>query len=218
MKIRTNEDLRKLYDKLQIELSEIRSNFPWTNKDAYISWLVQSYEYAYNSTRILAMTGGKMPRDKTKYSNRFISHAAEEKGHEKLLENDVKSFGLGMSMQEVLPQAKAFHQSLYYWLGFDNPVGMFGWVLALEGFAVKNVPQMYEVCLSEFGPKATSFLKVHAQEDEDHLEKAFKSINDFTPEENQLVGETMYQYSCLYGEILKKITERYGTKSGKKAA
>lgn len=208
MKTQTHEELRKVFDEQQDKLFKIRKNFPWTVKDAYLGWLVQTYEYALNSTRILAMTGGKMPADKTPFANRFITHAAEEKGHERLLENDVRSFGLDIRKLPVITEAKAFHQSLYYWFGFGNPVGMFGWVLALEGFAVRNVPEMYEVCLKQFGPKATTFLKVHAQEDEDHLRKAFDSISHFTPEENGLVASTLVQYAELYGMILTKIAEQ----------
>lgn len=207
MEITTNAQLRELFNETQEKLIQIRCDFPWTDKAAYSSWLLQSYEYAYNSTRILAMTAGKMPKERTSFSNRFIAHAAEEKGHEKLLQNDANFFGLDLDKTEALPEAKAFHQSLYYWLSNGNPVGMFGWVLALEGFAVKNVPQMYEVCKEAFGPKATSFLKVHAQEDEGHLESAFKSIECFSPEENTLVANTMVQYAELYGGILTRIKE-----------
>lgn len=212
-KITTNAELKAFVAELQEELETIRSNFPWENEKAYISWLTQTYEYAYNSTRILALTAGRMPLDRTKFSNRFIAHAAEEKGHERLLENDAKSFGLNIKDLDSSPIAKAFHQSLYYWSCIENPVAMFGWVLALEGFAVQNASAIYEVCKEAHGPKATTFLKVHAQEDEAHLEEAFKSIEFFTPEENQMVADTTYQYCKLYGDILldiqKSTTEQH---------
>lgn len=205
MKECTAEQLREMFEDEQARLKRIREIFPWTNKEAYVGWLVNSYEYAYRSTRILALTGGRMPRDKTSYSNRFIAHAAEEKGHERLLENDLKNFGLDIKTLCPNTLGRAFHQSLYYWIYEDNPVGMFGWVLALEGFAVRNVPQMHEICLKAFGSKCSSFLKVHADEDEDHLGKAFESIASFTNEENAIVAKSMHFYADLYGQLLEKV-------------
>jgi pyrroloquinoline quinone (PQQ) biosynthesis protein C len=205
MKTLTHNELKEIFEVEQKKLEAIRKAFPWENKEAYIAWLVNTYEYALNSCKILATTGGRFPRGKNAFSNRFIAHAAEERGHEKLLENDVKNFGLHMENLKPSVLGQAFHQSLYYWMYADNPVGMFGWVLALEGFAVRNVPAMYEVCNKAFGPKASSFLRVHADEDEGHLQKAFESIRSFTDEENALVAHTLQFYAGLYGSLLQKI-------------
>lgn len=205
MKNLTHDELKAIFEVEQKKLEEIRLAFPWSNQEAYIGWLVNTYEYALNSCKILAVTGGRFPRGKNNFSNRFIAHAAEEKGHEKLLENDVRNFGLRMEDLKPSVLGQAFHQSLYYWMYADNPVGMFGWVLALEGFAVRNVPAMYEICNKAFGPKGSSFLRVHADEDEDHLQKAFESIKSFTNEENALVAQTLQFYAGLYGSLLQKI-------------
>lgn len=201
----TKEQLRQIFEEEQALLERIRAAFPWDDRAAYVGWLVNTYEYAMKSTRILALTGGRFPLDKTAFSNRFISHAAEEKGHERLLENDLK--GLGVDLRNCKPNVigQAFHQSLYYWIYEGNPVGMFGWVLALEGFAVRNVPAMHEVCLSAHGSKASSFLKVHAAEDEDHLKSAFASIASFSEEENALVAKTLRFYSQMYGILLETV-------------
>ncbi|MFZ4403939.1 MAG: iron-containing redox enzyme family protein [Pseudobdellovibrionaceae bacterium] len=207
MKLCSHEYLKDQFEVEQKKLEGIRKQFPWGNQQAYLSWLTNTYEYAVKSTRILALTGGKFPTDKTVYSNRFIAHAAEEKGHEKLLENDVKNFGLNIKNLAPSNLAKAFHQSLYYWIYEANPIGIFGWVLALEGFAVRNVPAMYEVCKSVYGPQYVSFLKVHAEEDEDHLNKAFQSLKGFTEEENGIVVESMLFYTNLYGDMLLNTQE-----------
>lgn len=218
MKKCSKEELQKIFEVEQARLKAIREAFPWSNREAYVGWLVNSYEYAHKSTRILAMTGGRFPLDKTSFSNRFISHAAEEKGHERLLENDLKNFGLSLDSVKPNVTGKAFHHSLYYWIYEGNPIGMFGWVLALEGFAVRNVPAMYEICRETFGPKCSSFLKVHAEEDEDHLAKAFESIKGFSPEENALVAETLQFYAQLYGNVLETTKELALKGSNKKAA
>lgn len=214
----THENLKEIFEVEQCKLDTIRKNFPWTNKGAYICWLTNTYEYAYRSTRILAMTGGRFPRERTNFSNRFIAHAAEEKGHERLLENDIKNFGLDIKKLTPSTLGRAFHQSLYYWIYEDNPVGMFGWVLALEGFAVRNVPAMYNICSEAFGKKCSSFLKVHADEDEGHLEKAFESIRSLTNAENAIVAKAMCFYTDLYGALLLQIAADAKTGSKKSAA
>jgi pyrroloquinoline quinone (PQQ) biosynthesis protein C len=205
MKTMTHVELKEIFEIEQKKLEEIRKAFPWDNQEAYINWLVNTYEYALNTSKILATTGGRLPGEKNVVSNRFIAHASEEKGHEKLLENDVKNFGLRMNDLQSSILGQAFHQSLYYWMYADNPLGIFGWVLALEGFAVRNCTAMYDICNKTFGSKCSSFLKVHAAEDEDHLHKAFESIKSFTGEENALIAHSLKFYSGMYGNLLQKI-------------
>src|SRR5690242_4687019 len=110
------EELQKKFEKIQTHLSKMSEEFPWENREVYASWLAQSYEYVRFSTRILALTAGHFPLEKTSHSTRFIQHAAEEKGHDKLLINDAKALGFDLKRLEVLPEAEAFHKSLYFWI------------------------------------------------------------------------------------------------------
>ena len=191
------------FETVQKDLSDIASHLPWEDPKIYQRWLIQTYEYAVHSTRILALAGGFMPLNKTRLSNRFIKHSAEEKGHELLLESDARNLGFDITTATPTPAAKAFHQSLYYWLGHGSSLGLMGWVLALEGFAVRNVPAVYKRCSLAYGPRATSFLRVLSEEDPDHLEKAFEALRDFNQEDTELITKTLQQYGATYGNILK---------------
>lgn len=212
------DKIRDCYKEAQAHMAAASANFPWHNKEAYMAWLVDTYCYAVNTTRILAGIGYRLPLSHTQLSNRFVAHAAEEKGHERLLENDVK--GLGHNITQLTPSVtgQAFHQSLYYWLSAGNPLGIFGWVLTLEGFAITEGPRLYEECVKAHGPKTVSFLKVHAAEDIDHVDKAFKILEGLTEEEYVIVDEAIRFQSRLYAQVLNNIAAEYGSRRGKQAA
>ena len=211
------EQLKKVFNETQKELVQTTQNFSWTDRDSYASWIACSYNYVENSTRLLALAGGMMPSDKTAFSNRFIAHAAEEKGHEKLLANDIK--GLGLSLDVVKPtfEMQVYSRSLSYWVSPNgNPIGLIGWVLSLEGVAASIGPKVYEQTFKKFGPKATSFLKVHAEDDPDHLEKALNIAKELKPDDMAIVSDSLKMYSYQYQKVLYSIDTAYQTK--KKAA
>lgn len=196
-------ELTEVYQKEQAALTATIKNFPWKNRNAYAAWLANSYEYALNSTRILALAGGLMPLHLTRFSNRFITHAAEEKGHEKLLENDLKALNFSLSDVPVTDEMKLFHQSLYYWLSsMGTPLGIFGFVLALEGIAVLNGEYIHKETHAQYGDKGTKFVKVHSVEDPDHLEKAFSAVKSLSPQEITVVANSMIQYCRQYNKVL----------------
>jgi pyrroloquinoline quinone (PQQ) biosynthesis protein C len=190
---------------VQNRLQAMAKCFPWENREAYLSWLAQTYEYASRSTRILALTAGHFPLDKTAFSNRFIQHAAEEKGHDRLLENDAKALGVSMGNISVLPEAEAFHKSLYYWIYQGRPSVIFGWILCLECFAVQNGPAVYERAQKAFGQKATTFVRVHAMEDPDHIKKAFSAVEKLSEKDLDDVCHGLELYAGLYESVYQAI-------------
>lgn len=201
--------IEKKFDETQNQLKETIQSFPWENQEAYTQWLANTYHYVLNSTRILAMGGACMPQNLTPLSNRFIVHAAEEKGHEKLLERDLKYFNLTPPEVPVTIDMQMYHQSLYYWMSpaGGHPIGLMGWILSLEGVATKLGPWAYQKAKSAFSDKATNFLRVHAEEDPDHLEKAFQALKGLPTEELKIALDSIDLYSRQYQNILKTIME-----------
>ena len=203
-----NIDLKREFDRVHEEMGQIIDNFPWTDPTAYASWLGQTYYYAEKSTRILALASAHFPLTENKFHARFIDHAREEKGHERLLINDLKGLNKELNQIPELPEMSAFYQCLYYWIEHINPVGIFGWVLCLEGLAVKRGPQLYEKVLKAHGPKATTFLKVHANEDVEHLATAFDLLNSLTEVQKTLILQNFEQCCALYGHVFEKIQKQ----------
>jgi hypothetical protein len=194
------------------------ARFPWENERAYVSWLAQSHEYVRFSTRILALTAGHFPLDKTLYASRFIQHAAEEKGHDRLLVNDAKVLGHDLAAIEVLPEAEAFHKSLYFWIYQGQPSVIFGWILCLEGFAVGNGPKIFQRVEKAFGKKAASFLYVHSNEDPDHVDKAFATIEKLSEADLGLVAHGLALYASLYENLYRAIEASIGVRAEREAA
>jgi len=197
--------IRTRAEEIQKKLAKMAKEFPWEDASAYMGWLTQSYEYVRFSTRILALTSGHFPLDKTAHSNRFIQHAAEEKGHDRLLVNDAKALGWDLPNAPVLPIAEAFHKSLYFWIYQGRPCVILGWVLCLEGFAIRNCAPIFERVEKAFGKRAGSFLHVHAAEDPDHLDKAFAALESCSEGDLLDVLHGLELYGALYEAIFQSI-------------
>lgn len=202
------DDLNTTYNKLQTDIGKSIKSYPWEDKNTYIIWLANTYHYVTNSTRILSLAAGLMPSNKTYLSNRFIAHAAEEKNHEKLIENDLRSFNVNVEDIQVSVEMKFFYRSLYYWLSnVASPIGLYGWILTLEGIAVSYGDWTYDIVSKNHGEKAASFLKLHSSEDPDHLDKAFQTIANFDSEEISIVCDSLKSYSQQYINILGQIKQ-----------
>ena len=203
------DQLKVLFEESQRKLTRITKEFNWTDRNCYAEWLGSTLNYVENSTRLLALAGGTMPADKTAISNRFISHASEERGHDKLLRNDLIALGFNIESFKPNNEMLFYSRSLYYWVSpVGNPVGLIGWVLSLEGVAASVGPEVYEVTTDAFGKKATSFLKVHAEADPDHLKKALEITKDLDDQDLEAVSEALMMYSNQYQKVLHSIENK----------
>lgn len=208
------QDLEHYQDLLIAEINR----FPWHDKMAYAQWLANTYHYAFNSTRVIALGAGTMPPHLTKVSNRFIQHAAEEKGHEKLLENDVKALGLDINLVPVSSVMQVYYRSLYYWVSAaGNPVGLFGWILSLEALAANAGGHVLAEVKKHHNPKSCSFLNVHSDADPEHLDKALDAVSFLSESELKIVAESLKMYSENYVRLLSEISEGAKATTGRAA-
>ena len=56
-----------------------------------------------------------------------------------------------------------------------------------------------------FGPLCVSFLRVHTDEDPDHIEKAFAMLDGTTDVQRELIKENLRQTVFAYGAMLREI-------------
>lgn len=203
-------NIRNDLEKTQREMMVVVKKFPWHDKLAYAAWLANSYHYANNSTRILALVAGTMPMHLTKLSNRFIQHAAEEKGHERLLENDIAKLGFKVSEIAISPTMQIYYRSLYYWsTSAGSPVGLIGWILSLEALATNLGGWIYTEINKYHGSNCASFLKVHSDADPEHVEKALEVVKLLDNTEARIVADANAMYSATYINILNEIAISY---------
>lgn len=166
------------------DLKKSAENFPWEDKAAYTQWLGQTYHFVIHTTRILTLASARTPMQQQQLHNRFIDHSKEERGHENLLINDLKAMSLKTSdFPEFAPTA-ALYKTQYYTIEHQSTEAFMGWVIMLEAFAANFGPKILKRVTETHGPKASTFWKVHAEEDQDHVEKAWKQISQL-PQANQ---------------------------------
>jgi len=175
----------------------------WESEGFYSQWLAQTYYFVINSTRLITLAGSLT--DNNRLHHRFIDHAREERNHEFLLLNDLKHLG-GYKISAIpeSPVTAGFHQSQFYWIMIKNPIAFFGYVLCLEGLAVEYGARAFERVRARFGDKAANFLKVHSEEDMEHLQSAFDAIKDISDSEASLVIQNLEQAVGLYSRMLSE--------------
>ena len=210
--------IQRRFEEIQNEMHALTQSFPWEEPDAYLSFLAQTLEYATYTTRLLALTAGHFPLSRTSFAARFIQHAAEEKGHDKLLLNDAMALGVDLSSVPVLPEGEAFHKSLYFWIYQGRPTVIMGWVLFLEGLAVRSGPDIHARAERAYGRRPTSFLRVHTEEDPDHVEKALALLDEFSEAELREVAHGLELYFGLYAAMLAAIKARASSGGVNRAA
>ena len=179
--------------------------FPWEKKKAYAEFLAQSYYYVAHSTRLLAASASRFPIEQVQLFNRFTVHISEERSHEVLAVRDLKKLGYELSAFDEMPLATVFYESQYFKIEHQDPTALLGYIIGLEGISVRKMKQVYERLVNAYGKEAATFIHLHAQEDDDHLEKAFKQISTLNPTQVDLIKKNMIQTISLYGMLLNEI-------------
>lgn len=209
--------LLKKFESVMAESKTAFHNFPWEDAYAYAMWLQQTFYFVENSTRLVALTGARFPTSRNDFHRRFMEHCAEEMGHEKLLIHDIKALKLGPIDLPVLPQTQVFYQTQYYWIDRVDPIAFYGYLLYLEGLAAHHASHAIERVKAKHGPSALTFLKLHAEEDEGHIEKAFETIMGKTSaQEEGWIIQNMETCCFLYTGFMADIAARYSSKHLKK--
>lgn len=190
---------------------------PWEDKNFYMAWVAQTNYYSRHTTRLLAMAGALTPMENQEMHNRFLKHAAEEKGHEKLTLLDLKYFNETLESFSEFPCTQSFYQTQYYWIEHQDPMAFFGFILYLECAAAKIGGPITKRVEGLYGPKACHFLRVHAEEDIDHAAEAIAKVEKFPPKIQSMVIENLKQSAENYANILNACAE-YAQQAAKKSA
>ena len=197
-------NIRSLFNEKIADLKDPILNFPWENKDAYASWMAQTYYFARETTRLLNFCGSLLDHHHESLHNRFIDHSVEEQGHPELLIKDLKHLDLNIDAFEEFNVTKAFYQSQYYWIQFKSPLAFFGYILLLEGIAAEYGTEMFERSKAAHGRMSSIFIQVHSTEDKDHTEKALQEVEAFPKSAQPMIMENFNESSYFYQKILNE--------------
>ncbi|MEZ0390717.1 MAG: iron-containing redox enzyme family protein [Pseudobdellovibrionaceae bacterium] len=207
--------MKKTVEQLMVEISPLILNYPWRDAVMYGHWLSQQYYIVRHSTPMLALSCGRSIDNPT-YHRRCIEHLAEEKGHDRMLLNDLKI--LGRPLEAELPATRAFYGSQYYQIEHVNPVSFLGYILFLEALAITFGKET--LAKASTTTKALTFLKLHAEEDEGHLESAYQIISGLPPGDQKAIVENLKMSARSYEAMLQDLHAlgSVQTHSKKKAA
>lgn len=183
--------------------------FPWTNRAAYAGWLAQTYYYVRHSTRLLAAAAARFPQDREgdALHHRFGAHIGEEKRHELLCVRDLQALGETLEAWPELLTTRMFYEPQYYKVEHQAPSALLGYILPLEVIAPRSGLLVVEQVTAAFGPKCANFMKVHAQEDVKHVERALALVEGLPSRERGLIEENMKQTALAYTGVLDSIVQ-----------
>jgi hypothetical protein len=184
--------------------------FPWADRRPYADWLAQTYYYVHHSTRLLAASAAHFPVDERgdALHHRFGKHIAEEKKHEKLCVHDLRILGFSVSDFPERHSTRMFYEPQYFKIEHRDPTALFGYILVLEVLgAVGDGRAMMETLSRAHGANSFSFVKLHCEEDPDHIEKGFAMVEGCTAAQLALIEENAWQTAHAYAALLCEIRD-----------
>jgi pyrroloquinoline quinone (PQQ) biosynthesis protein C len=142
----------------------------------------------------------------------MTKHAREELHHDEWLLQDMLAIGLEASAihrRIPPPSVASLVGSQYYWIHHTHPVGLFGYLVVLEG----NPPSMPQlnVIQNKYGLPRAAFrtLIEHAQTDPAHHHGLNRAIDEMPlkKEHSALIAlsafQTIDKLSCVFEELLE---------------
>lgn len=203
--------MREVFELCVHQLDQGGEQFPWHVRDAYGDWLAQTYYYVSHSTRLLASAAARFALDGrgNALHQRFGKHIAEEDRHELLALHDLETLGFSIDQFRERDATRMFYEPQYYKVEHQDPLALFGYILPLEAIAVSKGKWLLERVDALYGRGAGSFLRVHAAEDVEHLEKAFAALDGITAEQSRLIETNLRQSTQAYLGILRELRADY---------
>lgn len=192
--------------------------FPWGDRRAYGMYLAQTYYYVCHSVRLLATAAGRMSIEDNAYHRRFLTHIREENGHEMMALKDLENLGYTLEDFPELPETRMFWETQYYKIEHLDPLSVMGYILALEAIACEQCPWITSELKKHYPKNPHTFMRVHGEEDPDHVTKALEQINSLPPERQKYVFANLEQTAVGISNILYRVMDEVGKRGEKKAA
>lgn len=188
---------------------------PWENKEFYAAWCAQFFYFVAHATRLLAASAAHLQLDRDALHLRFIDHCQEEKHHEKLFLKDLEAMGKNIEDYPEHPLAAFMYESQYYLIDYKDPIALFGSILFLEGMSLVAGPEIYARLKKTYTDECCHFIKVHVNDDQDHIEKAKKALSTLSAKEIEVIAISYKQSAYAFNTMLKEIQAQIPVKVGK---
>lgn len=203
---------------LDIAAKKMR-NLDWTNREVYKEFIAQVYYFVCHSTRMLGSAMSQTTNEK--YYDRLVAHISEENKHEKLALKDLQNLGGSLADYPEMGVTRAMWETQFYKIG-KSPESLLGYILALELIATRVYPEIFDSMVKQYGQKCMNFIRVHNEEDPDHVEKAASHLDSLKGMDHKLAVENFEQTSkllaVLFDEISSRSEQRSNPRKGTRAA
>lgn len=182
---------------------EFIPTLPWENERFYANFLAQTYYFVCHSTRLLGRSMSYFVHNQEDLYRRFKDHISEEDAHEKIALSDLKKLGYEIAQFPELAVTKSFYECQYFKIERSLGTALLGYILYLETVAVHAYPLVVDRLYKKYDKKCCQFLKVHVEEDPDHVEKALLEISKLPSNQQSEIWQNFWQTSKLYCQLLK---------------
>jgi heme oxygenase len=159
------------------------------DRDAYLRYLVNAYNYAQYSPKIMALAASRCLTSHPELGAYLLRHAEEEQGHEDWALADLADMGIDPA--QVLRERPVLACSqligfIHYAAAFGNPVGLFGWMYVLEAVGTDMGTPVAERLQAWLGGKASRLVAGHGVADTDHTRDLTEQIEHYiVPEQDR---------------------------------
>lgn len=170
----------------------------------YLAYLKETYHLVRHTPGYLKVAAERIDGEEKWLRDYYLKYADDETGHELLCVHDIRA--LKADPDQVLSSKPlggswAMITQNYFLSSFGNPVSLIGDTIATEGLGSSLATTIADVLEEKYGfpHNATTFLRVHGEEDVAHMEGARKALESFGHEQSH------------YNDILHtwKMTIRY---------
>jgi thiaminase len=181
-------------------------------RDAYIRYLVNVYNYAQYSPKVMAIAASRCLSTHPELAVYLLRHAEEEQGHDRWALADL--LDLEVTEDEACrarPTAAcaALIGYIHYVAAYGNPVGLFGWMYVLEAVGNDMGTPVAQRLQEWLGGKAARFVTGHGVADTDHTRDLTEQIQTHitTEQDRADVDEVADVVADLYLRLFREAGE-----------
>lgn len=172
--------LKKQINNIVDPYAERMLNLDWSDKDLVASWLSQTFYFVRYNLKLIAYSAAFTPPAEYEDYNRYVEHMREESGHEFLASRDLQSLGYDLKDFRETFSTKSLYATQFFNIDKHGHEALMGYAMALEFLADKVCLKINEKVKADHG-MSSSFLKVHGEEDEGHIDSAIDVLNQWSP-------------------------------------
>lgn len=150
----------------------------------YLAYLKETYHLVTHTPRYLKAAAERLDAQDAWLRDYYLKFADDETGHELLCVHDIRA--LGEKPEELLSEKPlggswAMITQNYYLATLGNPISLIGDTIATEGLGANLASSVADLLEEryEVPHAATTFLRVHGDEDVEHIEGARKAMEQY---------------------------------------